>query len=60
MEIDLVRSSELLQNQFAPSLRRADGKKRKIVYLSTGEMVALLNLNSLALTCDIWENSQIR
>lgn len=56
--IDLFKLSGLLQSKFPLNLWRADGK-RKIVYLSTREMMALLNLDSLALTCNIWENTQI-
>lgn len=45
--------------QLSLSLWRADGK-RKIVYLSTRELMAPLYLDSLALTWDIWGNTQIR
>jgi hypothetical protein len=58
VEIALFQSSGLLQSKFSPNLWRADGK-RKVVYLSTRELLALLNLDSLALTWDIWENTQI-
>lgn len=47
--VDLFQLSELLQSKLCLNLWRADGKK-KIVYLSTRELMALLNLDSLALT----------
>lgn len=58
IKIYLFKLVWILQSKFSPNLWGADGK-REIFYLPTREMMTLLNLDLLALTCDIWENTQI-
>lgn len=56
VEVDLFKLSGLLQSKFSLDLRRADGKRKILSFNKRNDGPAKFRL---ALTCNIWGNTQI-